>query len=72
MVKGLPGEFPNEFFYPFDLGQRISGEVHEAFGELFAIVGRSAACAAVGVEETAQVVFLNNLSHFLDTSSPTA
>jgi hypothetical protein len=36
-------------FYPFDLGQRISGEVHEAYGELFAIVGRSSSRAAVGV-----------------------
>lgn len=30
-------------FLPFDLGQRMLGDVHEAIRELFAIVGGSAA-----------------------------
>jgi hypothetical protein len=36
------------------------------------LVGRSAASAAVGVAETTQVVFLDNLSPVLDTSPRTA
>lgn len=47
-------------FLPFDLGQRISGDVHEAFGDLFAIVGRSAARADVGVA-TGQAIPLVSL-----------